>query len=116
MNSIKKEIEKRLYEYIVDIAGLKETLLNMNVSLSFKYEGHFHFKDEFLKSLLLKNPQINIRVETREEELGEVVQFYFNDDFQFEVPTFINAELSYGKIETRFVLQLYKYIRKKVNK
>jgi len=62
MNSIKKEIEKRLYEYIVDIAGLKETLLSMNVSLSFKYEGHFHFKDEFLKSLLLKNPQINIRV------------------------------------------------------
>lgn len=48
--------------------------------------------------------------------LGEVVQFYFNDDFQFEVPTFIDAELSYGKIETRFVLQLYKYIRKKVNK
>ena len=116
MNSIKKEIEKRLYEYIVDIAGLKETLLSMNVSLSFKYEGHFHFKDDFLKSLLLKNPQINIRVETRKEELGEVVQFYFNDDLQFEVPTFIDAELSYEKIETRFVLQLYKYIRKKVNK
>ena len=55
-------------------------------------------------------------METRKEKMGEVVKFSFNDDFVFEVPTFIKADYSYGKVEARFVLQLYKYIMQKINK
>lgn len=113
MAPIQKDIEKRLDQYIVRHSNLKEALLNTHVTLSIEYIGDFHFNDEFLKPLLSNEPQVKIVVDTRKEELGEVVVFYFNDDYRFEVPSFMKAELSYGKIEARFVSQLYKYIVQK---
>lgn len=116
MEPIKKEIEQRLDSYIVDISHIKETLLKMNVSLSVEYKGDFHFKDELFQPFLKNQSQVHIIVETVKEDLGEVIIFHFNDDYVFQVPTFMKAELSYGKVETRFILQLYKYIRQNVNK
>lgn len=116
MLPIQKEIEKRLDSYIVHYDHLKDALLNAKVTLSIEYIGEFHLKDEFLKPLFSENPQVKIIVDTRKEELGEVIVFHFNDDYSFEIPSFMKAELSYGKIETRFVSQLYKYIIQKINK
>jgi len=116
MKPIQEEIEKRLEPYIVRHADLKEALLNTKVTLSIEYIGDFHLKDEFLKPLFSKNPQVQIVVDTRKEKLGEVVIFDFNQDYSFEVPSFLKAELSYGKIEARFVSQLYKYILQNINK
>lgn len=111
MNPIQKEIKRRLNSYIVRQSNLKDALLNTHVQLSIEYTGDFRLKDEFLKPLLSVEPDVRIVVETRKEELGEVIVFHFND-FCFEVPSFMKAELSYGRIETRFVSQLYKYIIK----
>lgn len=80
------------------------------VPISIDYKSDFHLKDDFLKSFLSSTPQIKIVLESRQEELGEVIIFHFND-FTFEVPTFVAAHYSYHKIEARFIAQLYRYIK-----
>lgn len=116
MKPIQQVIEERIGQYVVRENDLKKALLQTKVTLSIDYKGSFVLHDDFLKPMLSHQPQIKICVETRKEKMGEVVKFSFNDDFVFEVPTFIKAEYSYGKIEARFVLQLYKYIMQNVNK
>lgn len=110
METTKTEIEKRIGQYMIAEKDLKEALLKKLPSLSIEYKGTFQLKDEFLKPFFSIQPQIRIVVETRQEKLGEVVVFQFNDDYVFKVPTFVKARYSYGKVEARFVAQLYKYL------
>ena len=110
METTKTEIEKRIGQYMIAEKDLKEALLKKLPSLSIEYKGTFQLKDEFLKPFFSIQPQIRIVVETRQEKLGEVVVFKFNDDYVFKVPTFVKARYSYGKVEARFVAQLYKYL------
>lgn len=109
MANIKHEIELRIGKYIIFEKDLKAALIKNLVPISLTYKGEFHLKDDFLKPYISTHPEIEIVVETREEELGEVVVFHFND-YSFEVPTFVKADYSYGKVEARFVAQLYKYV------
>lgn len=113
MLPIQKEIESRIHDYIVDEKNLKKVLLQHMVPISLEYDGDFRLRDEFLKPYLSSQPQIAIKITTRQEKLGEVIVFQFND-FSFEVPTFVKAEYSYGRIEARFIVQLYKYIKTQV--
>lgn len=110
MEDTKKEIQKRIGQYIVYEKDLKDALIKKMIPLSIKYKGTFRLKDDFLRPFFSKNPQIKVVVETKNETLGEVVVFKFNDDYEFMVPTFVKASYSYGKVEARFVAQLYKYI------
>ncbi len=109
MKPIQQEIEKRIGEYILKENDMKETLLQHMVPISLDYRNDFRLKDDFLKKYLSQDPVIKIVVEIRKEVLGEVVIFHFND-VVFEIPVFQQAELSYSKIEARFIVQLYKYI------
>ncbi|MEG0367731.1 MAG: molybdopterin-binding protein [Coprobacillus sp.] len=109
MESVKVDIEKRIGSYIIDEKDLKQALLKQIVAISIEYKGDFRIKDDFLRPYISLQPQIVIVIETRREDLGEVVVFHFND-YCFEVPTFVRAEYSYGKVEARFIAQLYKYI------
>lgn len=109
MEKIKREIELRIGKYIIFEKDLKEALIKNLIPISLTYNGEFRLKDDFLKPYISDQPQIKIVIETRVEELGEVVVFHFNN-YSFEVPTFVKATYSYGKIEARFVAQLYKYV------
>lgn len=109
MEKIKHEIELRIGKYIIFEKDLKEALIKNLIPISLTYNGEFRLKDDFLKPYISDQPQIKIVIETRVEELGEVVVFHFNN-YSFEVPTFVKATYSYGKIEARFVAQLYKYV------
>lgn len=109
MEKIKREIELRIGKYIIFERDLKEALIKNLIPISLTYNGEFRLKDDFLKPYISDQPQIKIVIETRVEELGEVVVFHFNN-YSFEVPTFVKATYSYGKIEARFVAQLYKYV------
>lgn len=112
MNPIKREVEKRIGDYIIDQFDLKKAILDMKKTISIQYLSDFHFKDDFLNPILSSNPQIQIKVDIRKEKHGEVVVMTFNDDYKFEVPSLLNANASYSKIEARFVAQLYKYMKK----
>ena len=109
MKDIRLEIEKRIKPFIIFEKDLKESLLKHMVPISIQYKGHFLLKDDFLKPYLSEHPKVNIIVETKQNPLGEVVIFHFND-FVFEVPTFVKADYSYGKVEARFIAQFYKYL------
>lgn len=109
MVDIKKEIEKRIGQYIIFEKDLKEALVKKMVPISLTYQNDFQLQDEFLQPFLSDQPEIQIVVEIRKEKLGEVVVFHFNE-YTFEVPTFVKAMYSYKKVEARFVAQLYKYI------
>ena len=111
MHPIKEDIEEKIGQYIIHENNLKDALMKKMVPISIDYRGDFHLKDDFLKPFFSQQPKIQIVIETRQEELGEVVVIYFND-YCFEIPTFVKAEYSYGKIEARFIAQLYKYILK----
>lgn len=108
---VQKEIEKRIGQYIIFQKDLKTALIDQlrSVSLAIEYRGSFHFQDEWLRPYFSTQPQIRIIVDVRQERLGEVVVISF-DGQTFEVPTFIKAEYSYGKIEARFIARLYQYI------
>ncbi len=110
MEVIKQEIFKRIKEYIIVENDLKQVLLNNMVPLSLKYLSDFKLSDDFLIPYISQNPLINIVIDKREDELGEVIIFWLND-YSFEVPTFVKAQYSYNKIEARFIAQLYKYIK-----
>lgn len=110
MQTVKKEIEEKIGQYIIFEKDLKDALLKIMVPISIDYKSDFHLKDDFLKSFLSSTPQIKIVLESRQEELGEVIIFHFND-FTFEAPTFVAAHYSYHKIEARFIAQLYRYIK-----
>lgn len=110
MKPIQSEIEKRIGAYILKEKDLKEALLKDMVPISIDYLGNFKIKDDFLKPYFSLSPQIRIIVETRTEDLGEVVIFHFNDDI-IKVPVFQKAEASYSRIEARFIAQLYRYIK-----
>ena len=110
MEITKTEIKRRIGQYIIAEKNLKEALLKKLLPLSIEYKGAFQLKDEFLKPFFSTQPCLKIVVETRQEKLGEVVIFKFNDDYVFEVPTFVKASYSYDKVEARFLAQLYKYI------
>lgn len=109
MVDIKKEIEKRIGQYIIFEKDLKEALVKKMVPISLTYQNDFQLQDEFLQPFLSDQPEIQIVVEIRKEKLGEVVVFHFNE-YSFEVPAFVKAMYSYRKVEARFVAQLYKYI------
>jgi len=109
MKNVKTEIEKRIGKYIIFEKNLKEALIKHMVPISLEYQNDFRLNDDFLKPYLSDCPQIRIIVETKQEDLGEIVIFHLND-FVFEVPTFVKADYSYGKIEARFIAQLYRYI------
>ncbi len=109
MGDVKDKVEERIGQYIIHEKDLKEALIKNMVPINIEYLSDFHLKDDFLKPFLSKQPQLCIRVDIRQEELGEVVVFHLND-YVFEVPTFVKAEYSYNKVEARFVAQLYKYI------
>lgn len=110
MQPIRHIIEERLNSFIIKEKNLKEALLKSMVPISIEYLGDFHIEDDFLKPYFSSSPQVRIVVETRKEDLGEVVIFHFNDEV-LEVPAFCRAELSYGRIEARFIAQLYHYIK-----
>lgn len=112
MAPIQKEIKQRIGQYIINHADLKEALLQMKHTISIEYLHDFHFQDDFLKPILSSHPDVCIKVSQRQEKLGEVIGFSFNDDYYFEVPTFLKAEFSLSKIEARFVAQLYQYMIK----
>lgn len=112
MLPIKAEIKQRIGQYIVE-QDLKEALLKTNQTISIEYQNDFHLHDEFLKPMFSSHPDIFITVQTHPESLGEIVEFSFNHDYTFQVPAFVKAEYAYGKIEARFVAQLYKYIKNK---
>ncbi len=109
MKDVKTEIEKRIGQYIIQAHDLKVALLKKMVPISIEYRNDFHFKDDFLKPYFSNRPDIQIVIETKPQELGEIVVIHLND-FVFEIPTFIQAKYSYSKVEARFVVQLYKYI------
>ncbi|MEG0277011.1 MAG: molybdopterin-binding protein [Coprobacillus sp.] len=111
MATLKTQIETRIDQYIVKEKDLKEALLKIMVPISIEYKNDFYIKDDFLKPYFSTSPQLKIIVETRQEQLGEVVVFHLND-YVFEVPTFVKASYSYSKIEARFVAQLYKYMKR----
>lgn len=113
MEETKREIERRIGEFIIYEKNLKEALIKKMVPISIEYKGDFRLKDEFLKPFFSIQPQVKVVVETHNEKLGEVVSFKFNDDYKFVVPTFVKANYSYGKVEARFIAQLYKYILSK---
>jgi len=108
MAYVKRKIEERIAQYIVN-GDLKSELIKNLPSLSIEYRGDFRLQDDFLKPYISDHPQIHIIVETKKKTLGEVIMFQIND-YCFEVPVFQKAEFSYGKIEARFIAQLYKYI------
>lgn len=114
MQTTKQEIEKRLEPYILHEKDLKEALIKNLVPLSIEYLDDFQMNDDFLKPFFSTHPSIHIQVKIRQEELGEVVMFSFNNDYFFEVPTFVKAEYSLKRIEARFIAQLYKYVMKGV--
>lgn len=109
MTNIKREVKLRIEKYIIFEKDMKEALLHHMVPISIEYQGDFVLQDDFLKPYISDQPQIKIVIETRIEELGEVIVFHFND-YSFEVPTFVKASYSYSKVEARFVAQLYKYV------
>lgn len=113
MYPIQKEIEKRIGQYIIKEKDLKMALLKLGKTIDFNYLAYFQMKEDWLKPILSRQPDIHISVDVRKEELGEVVVFTFNDDYTFEVPTFVEAKYSYSKVEARFVARLYKYILEK---
>lgn len=110
MALLKKQIEDRINQYIIKEKDLKEALLKIMVPISIEYKSDFYIKDEFLKPYFSTLPDVKITISSRQEKLGEVIIFNFND-YQFEVPTFVNASYSYGRVEARFVAQLYKYLK-----
>lgn len=111
MTQLKNQIESRIKHYLIKEDNLKEALLKIMVPISIEYKNDFYIKDTFLKPYISTSPTIQIVISTKQESLGEVVIFQFND-YIFEVPSFVAAAYSYSKIEARFVAQLYKYIKK----
>ena len=110
MISTKKQIEERIHSYIIFEKDLKEALLKNMVPISIVYKNDFRLQDDFLKPYLSNYPEIEIVIETKQVDLGEIVIVHFND-YTFEVPTFVKAEYSYAKVESRFIAQLYRYIK-----
>ena len=110
MISTKKQIEERIHSYIIFEKDLKEALLENMVPISIVYKNDFRLQDDFLKPYLSNHPEIEIVIETKQVDLGEIVIVHFND-YTFEVPTFVKAEYSYAKVEARFIAQLYRYIK-----
>jgi len=109
MYPIQKDIEKRIGQYIINEKDLKTALLKIGKTIDIDYLSDFRLKEDWLRPIIAKKPDVRVEVDIRKEELGEVVIFTFNDDLTFEVPTFINAEESYSRVEARFVAKLYKY-------
>ncbi len=113
MQPIKQIVEQRLANYIISEKNIKEACLKIMVPLAIEYEDDFILKDEFLRPFFSEHPKLKIRVHVQQVDLGEIVCFEFNNDFHFEVPTFVKAAYSYSRIEARFVAQLYKYVLSK---
>ena len=109
MQNVKIEIEKRIGQYILSDKNLKDALLKHMVPISIEYKNDFCLQDDFLRPFLSDTPKIKIMIETRQENLGEVVVVHLNE-MTFEIPTFVKAQYSYSKVEARFIAQLYKYI------
>ena len=112
MEPVKQDINERIGQYVLTHTNLKEALLETHIPISIAYQSDFHLHDDFLEPLLSNEPLIKIIIDKRKEELGEVIIFHF-DDYVFEVPCFKKAEDSYGKIEARFVGQLYQHIKRR---
>lgn len=113
MYPLQKEIEKRINQYIIK-EDLKISLLKLGKTINFNQKSEFVIEDSFLDQMISCNPDVMIHIDIEKKDLGEIVHFTFNDDYSFQVPAFIEAKYSYGKIEARFIAQLYQYMLKKL--
>lgn len=110
MKPVKYEIEKRIGNYILWDDNIKDALLKIMVPCHVVYQSDFYLQNDFLKPFESASPLLHITIDKRQEELGEVIMVTINDEY-FEIPVFIKAQYSYGRIEARIVLKLYKYIK-----
>ena len=108
MYPIQKEIENRLDKYILHDKDFKTALLKLNKTIGF--EGEFMIQDEVLQTMISSSPDVMIFIEVQKEELGEVIRFTLNNNYSFEVPSFLELKFSYGKIEARLMAKLYQYM------
>ncbi|MFV0394926.1 MAG: molybdopterin-binding protein [Coprobacillaceae bacterium] len=116
MKETKKDIEQIIGKYCLKDNNLKEALYNIMPPYHFRYDSSFTMRDNFIlgKEVSYDNQALEIEIDNQPHQLGEIVTitFLYKDrKHAFKVPLLKKAELSYPRLESRIIQNLYTFIQ-----
>lgn len=117
MKDTKKQIEEKLEQYIIHETSLKDALASIMPPYTVEYKSDFQLREGFHFGSMNQPSQdmFHIIIDTKKHPLGEIVLVryeYKGQEVSFTVPMLKKAELSYSKLESRMIANLYLFLKK----
>lgn len=115
MTEVKKVIEQRLGKYLIFEDDLKEALYTIMPPYRVNYKCDFRLRKEFLlgREADYQNG-LAIEIDTKDHPLGQIVCvtfLYHSKQKYFEIPILKKAELFYSKLESRIIVNTYRFLK-----
>lgn len=116
MEDTKKKIETKLEKYIIREKSLKDALANILPPYTIEYKSEFRLREGFEFGLNKNTDKdvCTIGINTTSHSLGEIVEVtytYKGQKTAFTIPMLKKAELSYSKLESRMIGNLYLFLK-----
>lgn len=108
-------IKERLKEYIVEEASLKEVLFNMMPPYYIIYKDEVLFENLVLgKTYEVSKDAMKLEISKKSHRLGDIICVdisYKDITSSFEVAALKEASLSYMRIESRIIANIYRFLQ-----
>ena len=115
--SAKHIIEERLKDYIIEAGSLNEALFAIMPPYYIEYKDGFRLSETFClgKCYSVSKEAMKLEIGKRKHPLGDIITviIHYGDETEaFEVAALKEATLSYARIESRIVANIYRFLKK----
>ncbi|MFV0381262.1 MAG: competence/damage-inducible protein A [Breznakia sp.] len=116
MQATKKRIEERIDDIYIVHENIKDALYHMMPPYTIHYPSSFRLPDwiVFGNKKTKHEEVMQLVIDCKPHKLGEIIDVqvhYKQQDYHFNIPLLKKAELSYTKLESRIMQQLYIFLK-----